>query len=412
MKKLRCFVAMAFGYGDADAVFDIISNAFPNIDFRRVDRINHNSDIDDQIVTELKAADFVISDLTYARPSVYWEAGYAQGRPINVIYTARADHIGTRQKKLIQSIIEQWGESPERAIIERALTDAHRVHFDLQMRNIIDWKIPTDRKFLKRLKDRVKLVTAPLLRNRVDALAKADRLRQFAALSQHLQLEATVTAASDAIKKVGFRFEPYKNDKTQVPARSKMKWQTLTPALRMSGSVLQIVTVSALPTLRGNDLWRIHNRSWLVRLNVNLNITKQAPKQIEFITLILSLGRITSNTLRNALPSATWNENMVATLVDDSLFIPNRRLWTSGKIVRQASSAFQVRNHLVIADVSGTYLQTKASSNMKGQRVGNAIKCTVLRRYRVISGINDATIVPTQIAQTLGTTHPDFDETT
>ena len=60
-----------------------------------VDRIEHNDNIDTRIISQTEAADLVIADLTYARPSVYFEAGYAQ-RAIPVIFTARSDHFTER----------------------------------------------------------------------------------------------------------------------------------------------------------------------------------------------------------------------------------------------------------------------------------------------------------------------------
>jgi nucleoside 2-deoxyribosyltransferase len=45
----------------------------------RVDQIEHNDDIDDKIIELIKKCDFCIADLTYARPSVYYEAGYVYG---------------------------------------------------------------------------------------------------------------------------------------------------------------------------------------------------------------------------------------------------------------------------------------------------------------------------------------------
>src|SRR5512143_4051755 len=93
-RKLRCFVAMAFGHEDTDYVYaqwiePAIENAglFPV----RVDKIIHNDRIDTRIRDELLKADVVVADLTYARPSVYWEAGFAE-RSVPVIYTCRKDH--------------------------------------------------------------------------------------------------------------------------------------------------------------------------------------------------------------------------------------------------------------------------------------------------------------------------------
>ena len=77
--KLRCFVAMAFGQKDTDAIFRALRKTLGplGVNAQRVDRIEHNDNIDTRIISEIEAADLVIADLTYARPSVYFEAGYA-----------------------------------------------------------------------------------------------------------------------------------------------------------------------------------------------------------------------------------------------------------------------------------------------------------------------------------------------
>ena len=77
--KLHCFVAMAFGQKDTDAIFRALRKTLGplGVNAQRVDRIEHNDNIDTKIISEIEAADLVIADLTYARPSVYFEAGYA-----------------------------------------------------------------------------------------------------------------------------------------------------------------------------------------------------------------------------------------------------------------------------------------------------------------------------------------------
>jgi nucleoside 2-deoxyribosyltransferase len=80
---MKCFLAMAFDNADTDQVFDeAIEPVLNSLHIRvlRVDREEHNDDIDDKIFEFLNAADFCIADLTYARPSVYYEAGYAFGQ--------------------------------------------------------------------------------------------------------------------------------------------------------------------------------------------------------------------------------------------------------------------------------------------------------------------------------------------
>src|SRR6267143_392191 len=94
-KRLKCFVAMAIGHEETDAVYDgLIAPTLRNKRVRpvRVDRIEHNEDIDDKIISEIETCDFMVADLTFARPSVYFEAGYAQ-RKVPVIYTGRKDHL-------------------------------------------------------------------------------------------------------------------------------------------------------------------------------------------------------------------------------------------------------------------------------------------------------------------------------
>jgi nucleoside 2-deoxyribosyltransferase len=90
-----CFVASAFDHKDIDAIYDkVVRPTLQKLKIRctRVDRIEHNDDIDDKIFALMNAADFCIADLTYARPSVYYEAGYMFGCKKPVIYIARSDH--------------------------------------------------------------------------------------------------------------------------------------------------------------------------------------------------------------------------------------------------------------------------------------------------------------------------------
>ena len=140
--KYKCFVAMALSHEDSDAVYDKQIRpvaALKDVDARRVDRIPHNDDIDDKIIEEIKSADFVIADLTYARPSVYFEAGYAERAGTPVIYTCRGDHL------------------------TRGADDNLRVHFDLEHRNIIPWTDHADTEFPARLSARIDLVLAATL---------------------------------------------------------------------------------------------------------------------------------------------------------------------------------------------------------------------------------------------------------
>ena len=78
MRELRCFIASAFEKNDVDTIFTKVVQPVlskKGIISLRVDRVEHNDDIDDKILELIKECDFCIADLTYARPSVYYEAG-------------------------------------------------------------------------------------------------------------------------------------------------------------------------------------------------------------------------------------------------------------------------------------------------------------------------------------------------
>lgn len=155
---MKCFIASAFGHDDVDAIYDrciVPTLRKLSVTPLRVDRVEHNEDIDSKIFELLDSADFAIADLTYARPSVYYEAGYAAGKSKPVIYIAKRDHFKARDD-------DQYGN--------------FRVHFDLQMRNIISWSGP-DRAFADKLLGRVRLVLRPLERiNRHNLKLEAERV--------------------------------------------------------------------------------------------------------------------------------------------------------------------------------------------------------------------------------------------
>jgi nucleoside 2-deoxyribosyltransferase len=68
----------------------------------RIDREEHADKIDDKILSEIKRSRFIIAEFTGQKHGVYFEAGYAFGLGIPVIWTCREDdlvnlHFDTRQ---------------------------------------------------------------------------------------------------------------------------------------------------------------------------------------------------------------------------------------------------------------------------------------------------------------------------
>ena len=73
----------------------------------------HANKIDDEIIAEIRRSAFVVADLTGERCNVYFEAGFAIGLSIPVIWTARKgtkDHFDTRQYNCID-----WTDADELA---------------------------------------------------------------------------------------------------------------------------------------------------------------------------------------------------------------------------------------------------------------------------------------------------------
>jgi len=155
---------MAFGYKDADDLYaNYIKPALIKIGFTpvRIDKLMHNDRIDARIREEILKADVLIADLTYARPSVYWEAGYAE-RTTPVIYTCRKDH---------------FKPSPD---------DKHgnfRVHFDLINANILSWSENDRHAFAKELGKRLLFATTQLRTDKEKQALLVENRKKFTLLS-------------------------------------------------------------------------------------------------------------------------------------------------------------------------------------------------------------------------------------
>lgn len=59
----------------------------------RIDLKEHNNKICDEIIAEIRKSGLLIADFTDHRGGVYFEAGFAMGLGIQVIWTCRKDHI-------------------------------------------------------------------------------------------------------------------------------------------------------------------------------------------------------------------------------------------------------------------------------------------------------------------------------
>lgn len=177
---------MALGREDTDRVYDgAITHTLKSLGLtpRRIDRINHNDDIDDRILREIEHKDVVaaVADLTYARQSVYFEAGYAARGGTPVVYTVRRDHLASGS------------------------ADACRVHFDLQMKNIIPWDDGRLGAFEKKLRARLRSVTRSALAKRAKDARAAEVAHQFEVKSVVTKKEELRVTADRLLMRHGWR---------------------------------------------------------------------------------------------------------------------------------------------------------------------------------------------------------------
>ena len=101
----------------------------------KIDCVEHCNDINDEMISQIKKSKFMLADLTGYRGGVYWEAGFATGLNIPIIYTCN----------------EHWLHTNEELNIEG-------VHFDVNHKNIILWDYENLEDFKEKIIKRINAV--------------------------------------------------------------------------------------------------------------------------------------------------------------------------------------------------------------------------------------------------------------
>lgn len=130
----RAFVAMWFADELTPAWAEGIRPGLEDAGYTavRLDAVEHNEKIDDRIIAEIRRSGLVVADLTGGRANVYFEAGFAMGLGVPVIWTCREDHLDD-------------------------------LHFDTRQYNYIGWTTPAD------LRERLRLRIEATLPRQADA---------------------------------------------------------------------------------------------------------------------------------------------------------------------------------------------------------------------------------------------------
>ena len=113
---MQVFVAMWFDASTTDVWMAGLKPGIEDSEYcsaLRVGSLDHNEKIDDRIIAEIRRSGLVVADFTGDCGGVYFEAGYARGLGIPVIWTCRR-------------------------------TGSTKVHFDTNRFNYITWETPEE----------------------------------------------------------------------------------------------------------------------------------------------------------------------------------------------------------------------------------------------------------------------------
>lgn len=81
----------------------------------RIDEVEHNNKIDDEIIAAIRSSAFLIADFTGHRGGVYFEAGFAMGLGMHVVWTCREDEVNDLHFDIRQYNCVTWNEPEELA---------------------------------------------------------------------------------------------------------------------------------------------------------------------------------------------------------------------------------------------------------------------------------------------------------
>jgi hypothetical protein len=110
IKSDVAFVAMWFDNSIKHIYEPLIKSVVGWHDFNavRLDTVEHGNDINYEMIAQIKAARFVVADLTGHRGGVYYEAGFAKGLNKQVVLTCRDDDFDKTHFDLNHTKIIKW----------------------------------------------------------------------------------------------------------------------------------------------------------------------------------------------------------------------------------------------------------------------------------------------------------------
>lgn len=161
----QCFVAMWFTeemdevyQGAIRPAIEYQENGLEESRFRalRLDNEEHINNINDEIIAQIRRSKFMVCDLTGYRGGVYFEAGFAYGLGLDVIYTCRKDWSEDqilKDKPGGDDVSVLYDDRGQEVYVRK-----EGIHFDLAHMNRIEWDPDDLDDFRTKLENRIKAV--------------------------------------------------------------------------------------------------------------------------------------------------------------------------------------------------------------------------------------------------------------
>jgi nucleoside 2-deoxyribosyltransferase len=288
---------MTIGQEDTDLLYDRhIKPAIRDVSLLpiRVDRVLHNDRIDHRIRLEIERADVVVADLTYARPSVYWEAGFAE-RKVPVVYTCRADHLSTKARRS---------------------DDALTVHFDLRNANIVTWRGTGSQTFQRQLKKRLRFVTKDLIAERELEEELMSARKAFAALSPSERCRDISAATSALFARAAFATLAAAPTPRFLRSRDRALGTPQILKAKLGGTLVLAILYPCVASLAKTGLEHHESNSVIGSYGTDdavmwdglpdeiKSLGRAAVKRLRRIKIVPVLGKIPQSKLEDAMP--TW----------------------------------------------------------------------------------------------------------
>ena len=135
------FIASAFGYEVIDKLyFNYFKPLCEGLRYIpvRIDFKEPNNTITQAILESITETKAIIADLTFARPSVYFEVGFAQGIGVPLLLTCRKDHYrGAREEMRVHFDLEQYKISFWEYTAEQGFAWGENMAPDIRLNNML-----------------------------------------------------------------------------------------------------------------------------------------------------------------------------------------------------------------------------------------------------------------------------------